>query len=1077
MNVLYNMFAFFSDGLVERLGWVLLHSIWEFAIIALIAGVILRSSSRSSSNLRYSFLTCMMMAIVVSPLLTWSLQRYYSPTWLANSIPLDAHELSLGTPTFAPYANATKALDVSTLETASSQAELTEVASAEELPNPAVAKRTAKITKSKSRFAEDVTRWLRPVLAPVVVLWSIGVILFAIRPLIGWRTLWRLSHLGVSTPSNDVLDALKRVSKQLELRRVVTVLVSTLTDVPVLVGYVRPMILLPIGLVANMPLVQLEAILAHELVHARRHDFIINLVQTLIETIFFYHPAVWWLSRRLRIEREYCCDDLVVKRFCDRVDYGRALVAVEELRGVRSVLAIGATDGSLVSRIRRLASVSSRTANNPAKGLMFCNAVLIAFAMLAVVGSTTYIAAHSLVSAQEIVIAEASRDVIEGDHGAPNTASHFSGKVTTNRGVPLAGARIYVVPLSDKLNGEMTFDDGKEPVSLRAESDAEGRFAFEAPEMTVTDLDGLPTLKRCLVIATAKGYGPDWNEVAGQPRQSMTLNPRSAIGLEMKLSADDCPIRGRLIDPDGKPLIGARVQVSGILIPTKRDLNAHLLRESKAFYFMNGPSYERSLYSPSMIPEFVTEASTDGDGRFAIMGIGRDQQAYLKITAPHVIDTYVNVMTRDAPDVGIEPDDSGKTRKKIYGANFTLSLERGRTVSGKVVDAETGMHVPGMWVWISGHREVTDAEGRFTITGLYLDGDLRIVAASPPGMSYLTTTVNSKVDPTNEENSNRNLLIKCPRGIPFRLNVINEESQLVDAVVTYVDIQPNPNISEVRRDLVRGPVSRARRNDDGSYEGHVHAGPGAILVETRGRLYRPAHVDPKNFFQPGRTEWTAQEKFSAYGSHDTLSTYNAWMDQHDYSAIVLINPEAGTGPLELNAKVFKDVPRQVTIVDPEGAPVLSVQTEGLTYSQGDAEPFLRSASFPLTGLNSDRTTEIIFFEHQRKLIGELLVKGDTDAPITVQLKPWATISGRVVDDRGEPISKASLLLDGKSPKGCETDDQGLFRMERMIPDQSYDATIYRHFYFQGIAFDKLVLKPGELRELGDIVAKPIVAQP
>jgi len=191
----------------------------------------------------------------------------------------------------------------------------------------------------------------------------------------------------------------------------------------------------------------------------------------------------------------------------------------------------------------------------------------------------------------------------------------------------------------------------------------------------------------------------------------------------------------------------------------------------------------------------------------------------------------------------------------------------------------------------------------------------------------------------------------------------------------------------------------------------------------------------------------------------------------------LINPEAGTGPLELNAKVFKDVPRQVTIVDPEGAPVLSVQTEGLTYSQGDAEPFLRSASFPLTGLNPDRTTEIIFFEHQRKLIGELLVKGDSDAPITVQLKPWATISGRVVDDRGEPISKASLLLDGKSPKGCETDDQGRFRMERMIPDQSYDATVYRHFYFQGIAFDKLVLKPSELRELGDIVAKPVVAQP
>jgi WD40 repeat protein len=158
--------------------------------------------------------------------------------------------------------------------------------------------------------------------------------------------------------SDEVLAAMRRVSQRLGLHRAVRVLQSTLAQVPVLVGYFRPVILLPVSLMTSLPVERLEAILAHELAHVRRHDFLVNLVQTLIETLFFYHPAVWWLSRQIRVEREHCCDDLVVASLGSRIEYGRALLAIEELRGASTVLALGAADGSLLSRVRRIVGIA-----------------------------------------------------------------------------------------------------------------------------------------------------------------------------------------------------------------------------------------------------------------------------------------------------------------------------------------------------------------------------------------------------------------------------------------------------------------------------------------------------------------------------------------------------------------------------------------------------------------------------------------------------------------------------------------------------------------------------------------------
>jgi hypothetical protein len=141
----------------------------------------------------------------------------------------------------------------------------------------------------------------------------------------------------------------------LALSRVVGVFESPTIAVPMLVGWIKPCVILPTAALSGLTPVQVEALLAHELAHVRRHDYLVNLLQTAVETMLFYHPAVWWISRDVRETREHCCDDLAVA-VCDRVVYASALADLAAMATVTAGprLALAATDGSLVGRVRRI---------------------------------------------------------------------------------------------------------------------------------------------------------------------------------------------------------------------------------------------------------------------------------------------------------------------------------------------------------------------------------------------------------------------------------------------------------------------------------------------------------------------------------------------------------------------------------------------------------------------------------------------------------------------------------------------------------------------------------------------------
>jgi beta-lactamase regulating signal transducer with metallopeptidase domain len=189
-------------------------------------------------------------------------------------------------------------------------------------------------------------------------LWLAGVFALSLRSLGGWWYLRRLRLAATVEAPASVIDAFQRISQALGLNRNIALRLSTAIDSPMTMGTLRAIVLLPLSAVTLLGPDELEVVLAHELAHVRRADFFWNILQTIAETLFFFHPAVWWLNARIRHERELCCDDLALKVCPNPIVYAHALVHLEEQRSRHLRLAM-ALDGhqshaTLLSRIARI---------------------------------------------------------------------------------------------------------------------------------------------------------------------------------------------------------------------------------------------------------------------------------------------------------------------------------------------------------------------------------------------------------------------------------------------------------------------------------------------------------------------------------------------------------------------------------------------------------------------------------------------------------------------------------------------------------------------------------------------------
>lgn len=199
----------------------------------------------------------------------------------------------------------------------------------------------------------------QPFAAYMVVIWLAGMVVCGGYTAAGfaWVQLLRRAERSAAGAVPAAWRAeLEQLAGLLQLRRRVRMQICSRISGPCTLGWLRPVILLPLSALTALPAAQLRALLAHELAHIRRHDYLVNLVQRGVEVVFFFHPAVWWLSQQISEEREHCCDDVAAAVCGDRALYARALVELAARQTASRVpfAAMAAAGGSLSQRVPRL---------------------------------------------------------------------------------------------------------------------------------------------------------------------------------------------------------------------------------------------------------------------------------------------------------------------------------------------------------------------------------------------------------------------------------------------------------------------------------------------------------------------------------------------------------------------------------------------------------------------------------------------------------------------------------------------------------------------------------------------------
>lgn len=321
--------------LIQSLGWTLLHFLWQGALIGAGYATVRMIVPASNAQTRYAAGLVALALMAACPPVTLSLVYPQAVVAASAAVPVAADAIVVA-------------------------------ASGAAQPGAEV-------------VLDKVLPWL-------VLVWMLGVAVTAWRALRQWRALERIAERG-SEPNNELERMLASLARRFKMVRDIRVLMSSQIDTPTLIGWIKPVVLMPTAVALGFPRQQVELILAHELGHLRRYDHLVNLAQAVIETLLFYHPAVHWISREVRNDREVCCDRLVLRLTeGEPREYAQTLASLEELRLASPQLAIAATGGVLLDRVRRIIDMPAPrlAATRPSLGmtLLAAAAVLIAGAGL-----------------------------------------------------------------------------------------------------------------------------------------------------------------------------------------------------------------------------------------------------------------------------------------------------------------------------------------------------------------------------------------------------------------------------------------------------------------------------------------------------------------------------------------------------------------------------------------------------------------------------------------------------------------------------------------------------------------------
>ncbi len=418
----------------QRLAGSLIHFLWQGAVIAAVTAVCLRLLARKRAEWRYAVSCAALAAMLAAPTLTFV---FYAQTGAValrvlhfeNSVLVDTAQTSLGMANTALW-----------------------------------------------------TQW-------IVIVWSLGVAAGSIRMGIGWIATRRLLASQQLEIPASVYQMFEAVGDWMSIQRPVRLLVQAGIHVPSVIGWLRPIVLLPVSAVTRLDELQLRAVLAHEMAHIRRHDFLVNVMQRCLEAILFYHPAVWWLSARIRSEREHCCDDLAVQLCGDRLLYAEALLELERSREAHPAFSVAATGAGLTERVHRI--LGGRTAGYEWQSVV---AVTVTIATWCIVGTFQSTTVQAIPLAPPAKVAVAPMIVQDKTPSRPPLAAALSAItaiVTAQQTIgtqPSSGASIDGIVVkagtSEGLAGanveltQLSASTGNSAPPRLIVSGSDGRFAF-----------------------------------------------------------------------------------------------------------------------------------------------------------------------------------------------------------------------------------------------------------------------------------------------------------------------------------------------------------------------------------------------------------------------------------------------------------------------------------------------------------------------------------------------------------------------------------------------------------------------
>jgi beta-lactamase regulating signal transducer with metallopeptidase domain len=335
-----------ANDFTRAFSWTLIHSLWQGLAAAIIAGLIIFCTKRSTAGLRYNLLSGVFLLFIAAAFFTF-FTKYYSYNDAGVTAQASGQVKEVATVTSATSTQATQPFYKS-------------------------------FTDTFGFYFEQN--------APLVVLvWFMVFIVQCLKLFSGFYYIQGLRRRGLSAPPEEWKEKLETLCSKLGIRQTVQFMQSQMVQMPVVLGYLKPIILVPIGMLNNLPAEQVETILLHELGHIRRRDYLINLLQSFAETVFFFNPAIKWISGIIREEREACCDDIVVDFTSNKTTYLQALVNFNDQTNTNNsyAMALGGRQTSLLNRVKRMLTYENNKLNIMEKVILVSGLVLFtAFSMV-----------------------------------------------------------------------------------------------------------------------------------------------------------------------------------------------------------------------------------------------------------------------------------------------------------------------------------------------------------------------------------------------------------------------------------------------------------------------------------------------------------------------------------------------------------------------------------------------------------------------------------------------------------------------------------------------------------------------